>query len=386
MLSREIREKLANFRTPFYLYDMELLRHTLERARKESARYGYKIHYALKANFDRRIFETVRQYGMGVDCVSGNEVRYSIESGFPANSIVYAGVGKRDDEIRYGIEQGIFAFNCESRHELEIINALAADMGKVTNVALRINPDVDPQTHKNISTGHGDSKFGISYKEIYEVAAMLPELKNVNVTGLHFHIGSQITTWEPFINLCKRVNTLYEWFTERGFKLSHINVGGGLGVNYKDPESQPIPDFKTYFSIFAEHLEIDPAIEIHFELGRSLVGQCGELISQVLFNKTTVGGNNVAIIDASMTELIRPALYDAHHAIENLSNNGNKTTYTIGGTVCESSDIFARGIELPELHRGDLISIKTAGAYGSAMASRYNMHDLPEAIYSDEIK
>lgn len=385
MLSRQIKDKLQGIPTPFYLYDMGLLRETLKTAIDESSKYGYKIHYALKANFDERVFKTVREFGMGVDCVSGNEVRYSIESGFPAASIVYAGVGKSDDEIRYGIEQGIFAFNCESRHEMEIINGIAAEMGKVANIALRINPDVDPQTHKHISTGHGDSKFGISYKEIEEVAVKLPELKNINITGLHFHIGSQITTMEPFINLCQRVNMLYNWFTGRGFRLTHINVGGGLGVNYNDPEAEPVPDFKKYFSVFAENLDIDPAIEIHFELGRSLVGQCGELITKVLYNKVTAAGSNVAIVDGSMTELIRPALYQARHAIENLSRNGDVGTYTIAGTVCESSDIFAKGIELPAPLRGDLLTLKTAGAYGSAMASRYNLHDLPKAVYSDEL-
>lgn len=385
MLSRRIKDKLQHIATPFYLYDMELLRATLEIVNEESARYGYKVHYALKANFDKRIFETVREFGMGVDCVSGNEVKYAVESGFPASSVVYAGVGKSDDEIRYGIEQGIFAFNCESRQELEVINGIAAEMGKIANVALRINPDVDPQTHKNISTGHGDSKFGISYKEVEEVAAKLPELKNINITGLHFHIGSQITSMEPFENLCKRVNMLYGWFTERGFTLTHLNVGGGLGVNYENPEAQPIPDFKTYFAVFAEHLDIDPAIEVHFELGRSLVGQCGELITKVLYNKVTAAGSNVAIVDASMTELIRPALYQAHHAIENLNRNDEEGVYTIAGTVCESSDIFAKGITLPAPRRGDLLTLKTAGAYGSAMASRYNMHELPTSVYSDDL-
>ena len=385
MLSRQIKDKLQGLSTPFYLYDMGLLRETLKATVDESSKYGYKIHYALKANFDERIFKTVREFGMGVDCVSGNEVRYSIESGFPAASVVYAGVGKNDDEIRYGIEQGIFAFNCESRQEMEIINRIAGEMGKVADIALRINPDVDPHTHKNISTGHGDSKFGISYKEIEEVAAKLPELKNINITGLHFHIGSQITTMEPFINLCQRVNMLYKWFTGRSFRLTHINVGGGLGVNYTNPEAEPIPDFKKYFSIFVENLDIDPAIEIHFELGRSLVGQCGELITKVLYNKVTAAGSNVAIVDSSMTDLIRPALYQAHHAIENLSRNGDKGIYTIAGTVCESSDIFAKGIELSAPLRGDILTIKTTGAYGSAMASRYNMHDLPKAVYSDDL-
>ncbi len=385
MLSSRIKDKLQGIRTPFYLYDMELLRNTLKTVKEESGRYGYKIHYALKANFDERVFQTVREFGLGVDCVSGNEVRYSIESGFPANSVVYAGVGKNDDEIRYGIGKGIFAFNCESRQEMEVINGIAAEMGKVANIALRINPDVDPQTHKNISTGHGDSKFGISYKEIDEVAAELSELKNINITGLHFHIGSQITTMEPFVNLCKRANMLYKWFTEKGFNLSHLNLGGGLGVNYNDPESEPIPDFKKYFAVFAENLDIDPAVEIHFELGRSIVGQCGELVTRVLYNKVTAAGSNVAIVDASMTELIRPALYQAHHAIENLSRCGQEGKYTIAGTVCESSDIFAKGIVMPAPLRGDLLTMKTAGAYGSAMASRYNMHDLPQAVYSDEL-
>ena len=385
MLSRKIADKLSAYPTPFYLYDIDLLRETLRQAVEESSRYGYKIHYALKANFDPRIVREALQAGLGVDCVSGNEVRCAIEAGCPASGIVYAGVGKSDKEILYSLEQGIFAFNCESRHELETINELAAGVGKVARVALRINPDVDPMTHRYISTGQADSKFGISYKEIEEVAARLPELKNVEVVGLHFHIGSQIRELRVFEYLCLRVNTLWQWFTEHGFRLTHVNLGGGLGINYDQPESEPVPDFATYFSIFHDYLKIDPSIEVHFELGRSLVAQCGELITRVLYNKTTAGGRNVAIIDASMTELIRPALYQAHHAIENLTPGAGEKLYTIGGTVCESSDIFARDIRLPELRRGDLLSIKSAGAYGSAMASRYNLHDLPGSVYSDSL-
>ncbi len=386
MLSRKITDRLVAYSTPFYLYDIDLLRNTLQRAVEESSRYGYKIHYALKANFDPRILQEALQAGLGVDCVSGNEVRYAIEAGCPASGIVYAGVGKSDKEILYSLEQDIFAFNCESRHELEIINELAAGMGKVARVALRINPDVDPMTHRYISTGQAESKFGISYKEIDEVAARLPELKNVEVVGLHFHIGSQIRELRVFEYLSLRVNTLWKWFEERGFKLSHVNLGGGLGIDYDQPESEPVPDFATYFSIFKEYLKIDSSIEVHFELGRSLVAQCGELISRVLYNKTTAGGKNVAIVDASMTELIRPALYQAYHAIENLTPGGmEEKLYTIAGTVCESSDIFARDICLPELRRGDLVSIKSAGAYGSAMASRYNLHDLPGSVYSDSL-
>jgi len=251
---------------------------------------------------------------------------------------------------------------------------------------LRINPDVTPETHKYITTGHADNKFGISYKEIDEVAVRLPELKNIEITGLHFHIGSQIRNFEAFEQLCERANKLFRWFTERGFPLSHLNFGGGMGINYDDPEGEPIPDFARYFSIFAERLEVPEGVKIHFEPGRALVGQCGELIAQVLYCKSTAGGRKVVLIDAGMTELIRPALYQARHAIENLDACGRKDEIcTIAGPVCESSDILVRDVTLPELRRGDLISILSAGAYGSAMASRYNLRDLPRAVYSDEV-
>lgn len=372
--------------TPFYLYDMDLLRTTLQSVCDASSEHGYKIHYALKANFDPVIVDCIKEYGIGIDCVSGNEVRYAIERGFPASSIAFAGSGKTDKEIRYAVGQGIFAFNCESRQELEVINSIAAETGRTADVALRVNPDVDPMTHKHISTGQGDSKFGISYKEVEEIIDGLPSFGNINITGIHFHIGSQIEELRVFEYLCLRANTIYGWFKERGFALTHVNMGGGLGIDYLNPEANAVPGFAEYFSIFKNNLRLDPGVEVHFELGRSLVGQCGELISRVVFNKTTSGGKNVAILDASMTELLRPALYGARHAIENLDANSTRSpeTYIVAGTVCESSDTFATDITLPELRRGDLVTIKTAGAYGSSMASRYNMHDLPGAVYIEE--
>ncbi|MCD7969796.1 MAG: diaminopimelate decarboxylase [Alistipes sp.] len=382
MLSSQIISYLRTERTPLYLYDMDLLRRTLQSATAASAQYGYKVHYALKANFDPVIVDCIREYGFGTDCVSGNEVRYSIECGFDPSQVVYAGVGKTDEEIEFAVRQGIFAFNCESRQELQVINHIAGQVGTVANVALRLNPDVDPMTHTHISTGQADSKFGISYKEIDQLAAETGTLNNIRITGIHFHIGSQITEMRVFEYLCRRVNTLYEWFTDRGYELSHVNLGGGLGIDYDDPDNNPVPAFGEYFDIFARNLRVGSATEIHFELGRSLVGQCGEFISRVLFTKVNSAGKNVALLDGSMTELIRPALYQARHAIENLDGSGRpQAEYTIGGTVCESSDTFARNLSLPELQRGDLVSIKTAGAYGAAMASRYNMHDLPRAVY-----
>jgi diaminopimelate decarboxylase len=385
MLSRKIKESLRALPTPFYLYDMELLGATLDAIRRE-ADADYKIHYAIKANNDERILKAVLERGFGIDCVSGNELRLIRRLGFPAESIVYAGVGKSDEEIRLGISEGIRAFNCESRQELQVIDGIAGSMGRRARVALRINPDVDPGTHRHISTGQADSKFGISYREIEQVAAELAQYKNLDFQGLHFHIGSQITDMRVFEFFCRRVNSLAGWFAEKGFPLGYINMGGGLGVNYESPESEPMPDFRAYFDAFRKNLAV-PGAEVHFELGRAMVAQCGELITKVLFNKLNAAGDEVVIIDGSMSELIRPALYDAWHDIENLDAREDDPSrpYIIAGTVCESSDVFASGRALPELRRGDLVTIKTAGAYGASMASRYNMHEFPRAVYSDEI-
>ena len=386
MLSLRIKDSLKEEPTPFYLYDMELLERTLDTMTREARKYGYHVHYALKANSEPRIVEAMRKHGLGVDCVSGNEVKYAIEHGFSPQGVVYAGVGKSDKEIIYGLEQGIFAFNCESRQEVGVINEFARERGVVSNLALRINPDVDPHSHRYISTGLADSKFGISYKEISELSSELASMSNVRIVGLHFHVGSQIRNLAVFEKLCRRVNMLYEWFTEQGFALEHVNVGGGLGVNYDDPDSEQMSDFASYFAMFHRGLRLAPEVGVHFELGRSIVAQCGELVSKVMFTKSTVTGRRVAIVDASMTDLVRPALYQAQHAVENLNGAGRECyDYILAGTVCESSDVFRDNVKLPELRRGDMVSIKSAGAYGSSMASTYNMHDLAKAVFSDEI-
>lgn len=382
MLSREIKESLRDLATPFYLYDMQLLNRTLDAIKREADPSGYKIHYAIKANNDERILQAVLAHGFGIDCVSGNELRLIRRLGFPADGIVYAGVGKSDAEIRLAIEEGIRAFNCESRQELQVIDEIAGQTGRRARVALRINPDVDPQTHRHISTGQADSKFGISYNEIDQVAEELQQYENLDFQGLHFHIGSQITDMRVFEFFCRRVNSLVEWFAEKGFPLGYINMGGGLGVNYDNPDGEPMPDFKAYFDAFRRNLAVGDA-EVHFELGRAMVAQCGELVSRVLFKKTNSAGDEVVIIDGSMTELIRPALYEAYHEIENLDARPGspRKPYIVAGTACESTDVFANGRELPELRRGDLVTIKSAGAYGASMASHYNMHDLPRAVY-----
>lgn len=386
MLSRKVADKLQKLHTPFYLYDMGLLRQTLESVVYESKRYGYHVHYAIKANYDDRILALIREYGLGIDCASGNELRKAIEAGFDPKGIVYAGVGKRDHELDYAIDQKIMAINCESIEELEIINAMSEKKGVVTDVALRINPDIDPKTNHCIDTGQADSKFGISYEEVMENAEHIQSLKSVSINGIHIHIGSQIRELHVFENMCNKANVIVENLVRLGFSFSFVDVGGGLGINYDVPENEPIPNFASLFSIVNNHLRVGDHRSVHFEFGRSIVGECGELITKVLFNKTTATGRRLVIVDGSMTELMRPALYGSYHNIENItSDSDQRVKYTVVGTACESTDVFQENLSLRPTKRGDLLTLKSAGAYGMSMASRYNLHDLPGAVYSDEL-
>ncbi|MFI3320602.1 MAG: diaminopimelate decarboxylase [Rikenellaceae bacterium] len=385
MLSRQIADKLHGFETPFYLYDIALLRQTLESVVYESKKYGYHVHYAIKANYDDKILSVIKEFGLGIDCASGNELRKAIEAGFDPKLIVYAGVGKRDKELDYAIDQKIMAINCESIEELEIVNAMSAKKGVITDVALRINPDIDPKTNHCIDTGQADSKFGISYEEVMENAEEIKSLKNVSINGIHIHIGSQIRELHVFENMCNKANVIVDNLVKLGFEFSFVDVGGGLGINYDVPENEPIPNFASLFSIVNNHLAVGDR-GVHFEFGRSIVGECGELITKVLFNKTTATGRRLVIVDGSMTELVRPAMYGSYHNIENISSDAtNFSKYTVVGTACESTDMFAENISLRPTKRGDLLTLKSAGAYGMSMASRYNLHDLPGAVYSDEL-
>ena len=385
MLSRKVASQLKELETPFYLYDINLLRQTLESVASESKKYGYKVHYAIKANNDDYLLSIIKEYGIGIDCASGNEVRKAIEAGFAADTGVYAGGGKRDKEIRYAIEQGILAINCESIEELQVVNQIAGEMGKKADVGLRVNPDIDPKTNRCIDTGQADSKFGISYDEILEEAELIKSLENINIIGIHIHIGSQIRELHVFENMCNKANAIVEKLESLGFKFRIVDVGGGLGINYDVPENEPIPNFASLFAIVHEYLNVGDK-EVHFEFGRSIVGECGELITSVLFNKTTATGRRLLIVDASMTELIRPMLYGSYHNIENITSQEEVCKkYTVVGTACESTDVFDENVSLKKSKRGDLLAIKSAGAYGRSMASQYNMHDLPRGVYSDQL-
>ena len=377
-------EKFEGLRTPFYYYDTHVLRDTLQAISDGAGRYErFQVHYAIKANANPRLLTLIRQAGLGADCVSGGEIEAALSAGFLPERIVYAGVGKADWEIDLALRNGIYCFNVESVPELEVIDQRAALLGRRARVALRINPDVGAHTHANITTGLAENKFGIRMDDMERVIDRAHELEHTEFIGLHFHIGSQILDMGDFIALCNRVNELQDRLEARQMRVDYINVGGGLGIDYAHPNRQPVPDFRSYFSTYATHLRLRPWQTLHFELGRAVVGQCGTLVARTLYVKQ--GANKqFAILDAGMTELIRPALYQAYHKIENLSSELDVQTYDVVGPVCESSDVFGKAVDLNEVRRGDFIGIRSAGAYGEAMASQYNCRALPKSYLSEE--
>ena len=377
--------KFRELETPFYYYDVNVLRETLSCINKEAGKYNnFCVHYAVKANANHKVLTIIRESGLGADCVSGGEIRAAIKAGFPTNKIVYAGVGKTDWEINLGLDYDIFCFNVESVPELEIINELASAKGKTARVAFRINPKVGAHPHANITTGLAENKFGISMEDMDKVIDMAGTLPHVKFVGLHFHIGSQILDMGDFVALCNRVNELQEKLYARQIIVEHINVGGGLGIDYAHPNRQAIPNFTEYFATYHKHLKLRPQQTLHFELGRAVVGQCGSLISKVIYVKQ--GANKqFAILDAGMTDLIRPALYQAYHKIENITSEEPMETYDVVGPICESSDVFGKAIDLNKAHRGDLFALRSAGAYGEIMASAYNCRALPKGYTSEEL-
>lgn len=411
MLELKEFEKFEELQTPFWYYDLDLLRRTADEVDKYSRKYGIGVNYALKANVEPRILQIISSKGFGADCVSGNEVIYAVEHGFRPETVVFAGVGKTDREISRAIDLGIGCFNVESLMELEVIDSIASAKGVRVNVAVRINPDIDAHTHKYVTTGLEENKFGISRHEFDSVIELLKRCKSVDFRGLHFHVGSQILdVREVYGEECRRASEIVDYFESRGLVVKNIDLGGGLGVNYKDPDSEPIPDFGTWFSTINDNLKRRPDQRVIIEPGRSIVAQCGSLISRVVFVKHGEH-KSFLILDAGMNDLIRPALYGAYHHIENLTveelNNSSShktragaatqektaptespevyTSYDVTGPVCESDDVWGTDRRLPESHRGDLLAISSAGAYGSVMSSRYNLRDIAPAVFSDDL-
>ncbi|MCC5913213.1 MAG: diaminopimelate decarboxylase [Balneolaceae bacterium] len=384
MFQSDLTEKFQSLKTPYYYYDLGLLNRTLDEIKTHGLEKGYHVHYAIKANFNFPILEEIRKAGLGIDCVSGQEIDRAIEAGFKPNQIAFAGVGKTDDEIQKGLDTGIFSFNCESLQELDVLNELAEMSGKTANVSIRLNPNVEAKTHKYITTGLSENKFGINISKLPELFLMLPKLNSIRLTGIHFHIGSQITDLKPYHDLCEKVESVQQLFEEAGVKLDHINVGGGYGIDYDKPDQNPIPDFKAFFEVFDKNLKLRDGQQLHFELGRSIVGQCGSLISKVLFVKEGIA-TSFAVIDAGMTELIRPALYQASHRVDVLTSDRPAETYDVVGPICETSDTFRKGVQLPAVQRGDLVAIRSAGAYGEVMSSGFNLRERVNAYYSTDL-
>ena len=386
-MHKDLSEILYQFQTPYYYYKMDLLEAVLTNLHQEASKYNYHIHYALKANNQERIVKEICKAGLGADCVSGGEVAFALEQGFCPEKIFFAGVGKTDMEIEFALDNGIFAFNVESLHELEVIQELASQKDVKAGIMLRMNPDLDAHTHAHISTGKEEHKFGIPEHEIPRAIALINNSPLLDFKGLHVHIGSQIMDMEVFKSLALRVNQIQSYFVEAGLPCEHLNLGGGLGIDYADPHLHPIADFASYFKAVYDNLKVEAHQQVHFELGRSIVGPIGTLISKVLYLKEH-GKHQFAIIDASMTDLIRPALYGAQHYIGKVGipNALADREYDIAGPVCESSDMFGRNVKLPELKRGDLIAIHSAGAYGQVMASQYNLRPTAQAIFSDDLE
>lgn len=388
----------SNLETPFYYYDLNLLQSTLTACRNAASAYQFHVHYAMKANFNPKVLAKIKDAGVGADCVSGGEVKKALEVGFAKEKVVFAGVGKSDREINDALDNDIFCFNVESVQELEVINELAEKKQKKAKVAIRINPNVDAHTHANITTGLDENKFGINSWDMPACAAVLNVSANLEFVGIHFHIGSQITNLDVYKNLCTRVNEFATWFEDHGFKVTVLNVGGGLGIDYYNPDQQ-IPDFEAYFKIFSDFLTVKPYQEVHFELGRALVGQSSSLVSRVLYVKNGKKKNFI-VLDAGMTELMRPALYQAYHKIENISSQltvgslqspnadrqtSNKIKYDVVGPICESTDCFGKEVELPESFRNDLIAIRSTGAYGEVMASHYNLRETIATVTNEDL-
>jgi len=371
-----------DFITPCYIYNLSLLNNTLDSVIKESSKYDFKVHFAIKSNANKVILKNISKKGLGADCVSGNEIKRALECGFTNDSIVYAGVGKSDKEIKIALENNISCFNCESMQEIKVINDFAAKKHKIVNIAIRINPNVDAHTHAYITTGLNENKFGVYLSDLDDIVKKTLKLKNISIKGLHFHIGSQITDMSVFKNLCLKVNNIISEFESQNIYFENINFGGGLGIEYNKPYTESVVKFENYFSTFANYFKKKNNQQVHFELGRSISAHCGDLLSKVLFIKKS-GNKEFAILDAGMSDLLRPALYGAYHFIENISSNKEKNKYDVVGPICESSDIFGKDVSLNKTQRGDYILIHSCGAYGEVMASKYNLRDLPHIYYTE---
>ncbi len=374
-----ISDIAAQVGTPFYCYSTDTLIRHYNVFCEAFTGHDFLLCYAVKANSNQAIIKTLADQGAGADVVSEGEMRRVLKAGIPASKIVYSGVAKTEQEMTFALEQGIFQFNVESEPELHQLSRLADSMGKTAAIAFRINPDVDAKTHAKISTGKSENKFGVPWtraREIYAAAAKLP---GIRVQGVDLHIGSQLTDLEPFAEAFRRIVKLIEQLRADGHDISVLDLGGGLGIPYdRETTKPPLP---LEYGEMAKNIVGHLGCKIIIEPGRMLVGNAGILVSKVIYVKQ--GENRkFLIIDAAMNDLVRPSMYDAYHEIVAVKERDGPTSpFDVVGPVCETGDTFARERELPDLAGGDLVAIRTAGAYGAVMSFTYNTRRLiPEVL------
>lgn len=371
--------------TPFYVYSTATLERHYKVFSEAFSDVDAMVCYAMKANSNQAVLKTLAKLGAGVDVVSGGELRRALAAGVPASRIMFSGVGKTPAEMDLALEAGIYCFNVESEPELEVLNLRAVKAGKKAHVSFRINPDVDAKTHAKISTGKKENKFGISYQRARAVYAHAATLPGIDVSGIDMHIGSQITELQPFEDAFRLLRELVESLRGDGHMISHVDIGGGLGIPYKDDNNPPpLPD--AYAHIVKNELK-SLNCKIVTEPGRLIVGNAGILVTEVLYVKDG-GEKSFVIVDAAMNDLIRPTLYEAYHGIRPVvqpSADAPRIKADVVGPVCETGDYLALDREMAEPEPGDLIAVSSAGAYGAVQAGTYNSRLLvPEVLVSGD--
>ncbi|MCE5274174.1 MAG: diaminopimelate decarboxylase [Deltaproteobacteria bacterium] len=375
----ELEKVAAEVGTPFYCYSLGTLKRHIQAFEEPLEGIEHQTCFAMKANSNLAILAFMAKKGLGADVVSGGELYRALKAGIPASKIVYSGVGKTTAEIDMAIGEGIMMFNIESEQELEVIDERAGALGKKAPISIRVNPDVDPQTHPYISTGMKDNKFGIDIEASTRQYLRARQMKNIEIVGIDCHIGSQLTDISPFIDAVDRLRALISTLRAAGMNFRYLDLGGGLGITYST-EHPPHP--REYGAAIIEAVKgLD--LKLIFEPGRVIVGNAGILVTRVLYRKETPNKTFI-IVDAGMSELIRPALYHAFHDIKPLSlKHGPTEKADVVGPICESSDFLAKDRDLPVLSRGDLIAVMSAGAYGFTMASNYNSRPKPPEVLVD---
>ncbi len=359
--------------TPVFVYSKKAIEDKINEYKNAFKSYPTLICYACKANSNLSILKIFNENGFGLDTVSGGEIFKGKLAGFPSDRIVYAGVGKTDEELEFAINEEILSFNVESKEELDVINEIASKLGKKANISIRVNPDVDPKTHPYISTGLKKSKFGIDIEEALDIYKYVKSLKNLNIVGVHCHIGSQIMDISPFKEAVEKVINLINKLKNEGIELQYIDIGGGIGIRYR-PDDNP-PKIEELANLILPIIK-DTKLKLILEPGRSLIGEAGVLISKVLFTKDK-GDKHFIIVDTGMNDLARPSIYNAYHHIYPLKLKNEKIKADIVGPICETGDFLALDRYIDNLKRGDYLAIMSAGAYGSSMSSNYN--DRPRA-------